>query len=161
MRIIGIDPGLRITGYGVIEVNPAGVKVLEAGTITPASQIPLEQRLQKIHGHLAGLLRSHHPDIMVLEKLYAHHRHPATAPLLGHVRGVICLCAAQEHVQLCEQSVKRVRKALLGNGNASKGQMQEFVKRLLKIKSPGFTLDASDALGLALGQARMMRLQVL
>jgi crossover junction endodeoxyribonuclease RuvC len=98
---------------------------------------------------------------MVLEKLYSHYKHPATAPILGHVRGVICLAAAQEKITLIEQSVKRIRKALCGNGNASKHQAQEFVKRLLNIKAASFKLDASDALSLALGQAHMMRYKLL
>ncbi len=161
MRIIGIDPGLITTGYGVVDVKAGSVKVLEAGTIEPNVKDPFEQRLFKVHLHITTILQAHHPDVVVLEKLYSHYKHPATAPVLGHVRGVICLCAAQQKVELVEQSVKRIRKALIGNGNATKVQMQEFVKRLLNIKSPSFKLDASDALGLALGQAHMMRYKLI
>ena len=157
MRILGIDPGLITTGYGVVEIKPGGVKILEAGTIEPQPKAPFEERLRKVHLHITTILQAHHPDIVVLEKLYAHHKHPATAAVLGHVRGVICLSVAQQEIELVEQSVKRIRKALIGNGNATKIQMQGFVKRLLNIKSEGFKLDASDALSLALGQAHMMR----
>jgi crossover junction endodeoxyribonuclease RuvC len=161
MRILGIDPGLITTGYGVVDINAGGVKILEAGTIEPERKAPFEQRLLKIHLHITRIIQAHNLDVIVLEKLYSHYNHPATSTVLGHVRGVICLCAAQQKVKLEEQSVKRVRKALTGNGNATKAQCQEFVKRLLNIKSAGFKLDASDALALALGQAHMMRYKLI
>ena len=161
MRILGIDPGLITTGYGVVDIKDGGVKVLEAGTIEPDPKALFEQRLLKIHLHITTILEVHHPDIVVLEKIYAHSKHPATASVLGHVRGVICLSVAQHKIELVEQSVKRIRKALLGNGNATKIQCQEFVKRLLNIKSVSFKLDASDALALALGQAHMMRYKLI
>ena len=142
MRILGIDPGLITTGYGVVEMKTGGVKILgvgtkilEAGTIEPNTKDPFEQRLLKVYLHITTILQAHHPDVVVLEKLYSHYKHPATAAVLGHVRGVICLSVAQQKIELVEQSVKRIRKALIGNGNATKIQMQEFVKRLLNIKS--------------------------
>ena len=161
MRILGIDPGLITTGYGVVEMKAGGVKILEAGTIEPNTKDPFEQRLLKVHLHITTILQAHHPDVVVLEKLYSNYKHPATVAVLGHVRGVICLSVAQQKIELVEQSVKRIRKALIGNGNATKIQMQEFVKRLLNIKSAGFKLDASDALSLALGQAHMMRYKLI
>ncbi|MBF0512349.1 MAG: crossover junction endodeoxyribonuclease RuvC [Candidatus Omnitrophica bacterium] len=161
MRILGIDPGLNTTGFGVVDIKDASLKIVDAGVIEPNPQARLEERLLKIHFHVLGLLKTHKPDLLVLEKLYAHYKHPATAAVLGHVRGVICLCAAQEKISLVEQSPKRIRKALLGNGNATKIQCQEFVKRLLNIKSGGFKLDASDALTLALGEAHMMRYKLI
>src|SRR5208282_350060 len=130
MRILGIDPGLITTGYGVVDIKAGGVKILEAGTIEPNIKDPFEQRLFKIHLHITTILKAHHPDVVVLEKLYAHYTHPSTSTVLGHVRGVICLSVAQQKIELVEQSVKRIRKALIGNGNATKIQMQEFVKRL-------------------------------
>jgi len=161
MRILGIDPGLIATGYGVVDIRDGGVKILEAGTIEPNVKDPFEQRIFKIHLHMTTIIKTHQPDVVVLEKLYAHYKHPATAAVLGHVRGVICLSVAQEKTKLVEQSVKRIRKALTGNGNATKIQAQEFVKRILNIKSPSFKLDASDALALALGQAHMMRYKLI
>jgi crossover junction endodeoxyribonuclease RuvC len=161
MRILGIDPGLITTGYGVVEIKAGGVKILEAGTIEPNTKALFEERILKIHLHITTILKTHQPDVVVLEKLYAHYKHPATAIVLGHVRGVICLSVAQQKIKLVEHSVKRIRKALTGNGNATKVQAQEFVKRLLNIKSEGFKLDASDALALALGQAHMMRYKLI
>jgi len=161
MRILGIDPGLITTGYGVVDIKSGGVKVIEVGTIEPNIKDPFEIRIFKIHLHITTVMQTHQPDVVVLEKLYAHHKHPATASVLGHVRGVICLCVAQQKSKLVEHSVKRIRKALVGNGNATKIQTQEFVKRLLNIKSEAFKLDASDALALALGQAHMMRYKLI
>src|SRR5580698_2682401 len=104
MRILGIDPGLITTGYGVVEIKPNGVKILGAGTIEPDDQAPFAERLLKIHQHITTILQEHHPDVVVLEKLYAHYKHPATAAVLGHARGVICLAAAQQKIKLVEQS---------------------------------------------------------
>ncbi len=162
MRIIGIDPGLITTGYGVVDLAAGSVRIVEAGIIQPKRTDKFEARIGKIYTHLTTVLTTYHPQILVLEKLYAHYKHPTTAVILGHVRGVICLCAQHQNMELVEHSVKRVRKALVGNGNATKGQVQEFVKRLLNIKTEaGMALDASDALALALGHAHMMRYKLL
>ena len=161
MRILGIDPGLITTGFGVVEIKGEQVKVLDVGTIEPNTKDAFERRIAKIHQCISAIIAEQKPDVVVLEKLYAHYKHPTTACLLGHVRGVICLSVAQAKIELVEQSVKRIRKALIGNGNATKVQVQDFVKRLLNIKSEAFKLDASDALALALGHAHMMRYKLI
>ncbi len=160
MRILGIDPGLITTGFGVIDTDRGTVKIIDAGTIKPNTKDAFERRIAKVHHHISAILNTHKPDAVVLEKLYAHHKHPTTASILGHVRGVICLAAAQSNTPLIEQSVKRIRKALLGNGNATKPQVKEFVKRLLNIKTVDIELDTSDALALALGHAHMLRYKI-
>lgn len=161
MRILGVDPGLRATGFGLVEIKAGSIKILDAGSIEPNPKALFEDRIAKVHNLLSGIIDAHKPNVMVLEKLYAHYKHPTTACILGHVRGVICLLAHQHKVELSEQSVKRIRLALIGNGNATKPQVQMFVKRLLKIESAELTLDTSDALALALGYAHMMRLKTL
>lgn len=155
MRIAGIDPGLKATGYGFIEYQPSGIQLLETGTIQPRVKDLIQNRIQKIYTNLGTLMDQYRPDVLVLEKLYAHTRHPATAPVLGHVRGVICLLCAQKNVALAEHSVKRIRQALTGNGNASKIQTQRMVAHTLSINEQTLTLDASDALALALGYVRI------
>ncbi len=161
MRILGIDPGLITTGYGVVDIDGGKVKVIEAGIIQPNTKDAFERRIAKVHKHIVGILDVHKPVSVVLEKLYSHHAHPTTASILGHVRGVICLAVAQSNTPLVEQSVKRIRKALMGNGNATKGQVQQFVKRLLKIEKAEMALDTSDALALALGHAHMLKLRLI
>jgi len=157
MRILGIDPGFKATGYGCIEINNRSVKLIETGTITPKQKDLIQNRIQKVHALLGEIIVEHKPQILVLEKLYAHYKHPATASKLGHVRGVICLLCAEKNIELAEHSVKRIRKALTGNGNATKLQTKKCVADLLKIDEEKLTLDASDALALALGFERMNR----
>ena len=161
MRICGIDPGLITTGYGVVDIAGGEMKILEAGTIKPAPKDAFERRIAKVHQHVTAIISAHKPDTVVLEKLYSHYKHPATACILGHVRGVICLAVSQSNTPLIEWSVKRIRKALLGNGNATKPQVQAFVKRLLNIHKADLTLDTSDALALALGHAHMLRFNLI
>lgn len=155
MRILGIDPGFKATGYGCIEIDNRLVALIETGTIEPRQKDLIEKRIQEIYTILGSLIDEHKPQILVLEKLYAHYRHPVTASKLGHVRGVICLLCAQKNIELVEHSVKRIRKALTGNGNATKVQTKKIVADILKINETKLTLDASDALALALGYARM------
>jgi crossover junction endodeoxyribonuclease RuvC len=160
MRVIGIDPGLRATGYGILEFFKERGKcpsILEAGTIEPNSKEELPVRVNKIYRHLDEIIGEYTPQVMVLEKLYSHYRHPTTACILGHVRGVICLLSAQRHIVLVEHSVKRIRKALIGNGSASKQQTQAAVKDILNIPDQSLALDTSDALALALGHVQMQR----
>ena len=152
MKVLGIDPGLKATGYGVIERKAdQRPRALEVGTIEPGAKRPMPEKLQKVHACLAGIIDRQGPDVVVLEKLYSHSAHPMTAAVMGHVRGVICLVCAQKGVRLVEESPKRVRKAVVGNGNASKEQTRRVVAGFLKIDPARLTLDASDALALALG----------
>lgn len=161
MRILGVDPGLRATGFGLVDIGSRGIKLIDAGSIEPNPKALFESRVAKVHELLAGIVLAHKPDVLVLEKLYAHYKHPTTACLLGHVRGVICLVAHQHQVELVEQPVKRIRLALVGNGNATKEQVQHFVKRLLHIENATLTLDTSDALALALGHAHMQKFRIM
>ncbi|MCA9407683.1 MAG: crossover junction endodeoxyribonuclease RuvC [Candidatus Omnitrophica bacterium] len=157
MIILGIDPGLKATGYGFIRYENGRTLLLEAGTIEPKQKDLIQNRILKVYTILNKLIEQYHPDILVLEKLYAHYKHPTTASILGHIRGVICLITAQKKIQLAEQSVKRIRKAVTGNGNASKMQTQRVVVDILKINAQKLALDASDALALALGYIYMNR----
>ncbi|MBI3601405.1 MAG: crossover junction endodeoxyribonuclease RuvC [Candidatus Omnitrophica bacterium] len=161
MRILGVDPGLRATGFGLVEVKAGAVKILDAGSIEPNTKALFEERIARIYHLLSDIISAHKPHVLVLEKLYAHYKHPTTASVLGHVRGVICLLAHEHKIQLTEYSVKRIRQALVGNGNATKEQVQMFVKRLLNIESTKLNLDTSDALALALGHAQMRRFKLL
>ena len=155
MRIVGIDPGLKATGYGFIETHNQSIKLLETGTIEPNTKEIFPNRINKVFCVLASLIDQYQPDVLVLEKLYAHTNHPVTASILGHVRGVICLLCAQKKLKFIEYSVKRIRKAVTGNGNAGKLQTQQVVLHLLNISKQKMALDASDALALAVGYTRI------
>jgi len=168
MRILGIDPALKITGYGVIDLNPPnklkdeGSKhklfLLEAGIITTSAKEPLPQRLDKIYQATAKLISETRPDVVVLEKLYAHYRHPTTAYILGQARGVICVVIAKKKIPLAEYSATRIKKAIVGQGLAPKYQVQRMVVHLLGLETlPKYT-DVTDALALAIAHSYIMRI---
>ena len=150
MRILGIDPALTVTGYGVIDFKKNKLSLCEAGIVTTDSRETTPQRLDKIYRAVTKLILDTKPDVMVLEKLYAHYRHPTTAYILGQARGVICLSCAREGIPLVEYAATRVKKAIVGNGLASKYQVQRMVADILNLNSlPKYT-DVTDALALAI-----------
>ena len=124
------------------------IKVLEAGYIKTTSKQKIEKRLDKIHHSLLELIQTLRPQALVLEKLYAHYRHPVTACLLGHVRGVICLLSAQENIAFFEYGSTRIKKSIVGKGHASKSQIQMMVEHMFKLKGP-IQQDVADALAIA------------
>ncbi|MBI1976368.1 MAG: crossover junction endodeoxyribonuclease RuvC [Candidatus Omnitrophica bacterium] len=157
-RILGIDPGLERTGYGLIEAGAA--PLLKAyGVFKSARTIPLEERLDILHTQLFAFLEEQNPHVVVLEQLYSHYDHPVTAILMGHARGIICLAAAQRKIPLVSYAATRVKKAVTGNGGASKEQVQRMVCHLLGIKTLSGPLDVTDALALALAHANIGRLE--
>ena len=159
MKILGIDPGLKATGFGVIDLDGRGrITPVDVGTIEPRAKDPLEIKLFKIHKLLDEIIARHVPDVVVLEKLFTHTKHPVTAAIMGHTRGVISLVCVERKVKLVQYSVKRIRKAVVGNGNANKEQTRRVVANILKVDPAQLTYDASDALALALGHASMDRI---
>ena len=160
MRVLGIDPGLKATGYGLIDYQEKSIRLIETGAIEPKLKDPIQYRIKTIYTLLNEILEQYKPDALVLEKLYAHYKHPTTASILGHSRGVVCLLCAQKNIELVEESVKRIRKAITGNGNASKIQTQRVVAHILKIDVGKLTLDASDALALAIGYIDLKRRKI-
>ncbi|MFH0839298.1 MAG: crossover junction endodeoxyribonuclease RuvC [Candidatus Omnitrophota bacterium] len=151
MRIIGIDPGLGITGYGVIELKNARMNLIEAGIVKTPHTLPIHIRLKKIYQELQGLLEEFKPDLLALEDIYSHHMHPRTSILMAHARGVVCLASCLSGVQIKGFSAKRIKKAVTGNGNASKEQVEKMVTSILNLKKPITQPDAADALALAIG----------
>lgn len=159
-RILGIDPALTVTGYGAIDLTKKGLVLIEAGIINTSASQKITDRLNKIHQAVSGLIRDTRCDIMVLEKLYAHYRHPTTAYILGQARGVICLACAQNGIALAEYSATRVKKAIVGSGLASKSQVQRMVCDTLGLKIPPKYLDVTDALALAIAHSHMIKSKI-
>jgi len=157
MRILGIDPALTITGYGVIDFKKSRLTIIEAGIITTSAKQPISERLQRIFQGVNKLIADTKPQVIVLEKLYSHYRHPTTAYVLGQARGVICLACAQEKIPLVEYAATRVKKAVVGQGLASKYQVQRMVAGILGIKELPKYNDVTDALALALAHSYMIR----
>jgi crossover junction endodeoxyribonuclease RuvC len=150
-RILGIDPGLHITGYGVIETASGRPTVCEAGVIrAPAAKTGIAGRILAIYQGVVEVLEQFHPSAMAVEQLYAHYKHPRTAILMGHARGVVFLAAAQRHVPVISYNATSIKKTITGSGRASKDQMQRTIQRelgLAKIPEPA---DVADALAVAL-----------
>lgn len=157
MRILGIDPALSITGYGVIDFNRPKLVLVEAGIITTSPKVVLPKRLEKIYSAVRRLIFETKPEVMVLEKIYSHYRHPATSYLLGQARGVICLACAKENIPLFEYAATRVKKAIVGCGRAAKSQVQRMVLDTLDLYTlPKYT-DVTDALALAIAHCYIAR----
>lgn len=151
MRTLGIDPGLVVTGYGVLEETRGRVAIIEAGTIdSGTSEKPLPERLRRLYEELDGLIREHRPDEAALEQLYSHYAHPRTAILMGHARGVICLAMGMQNIPLHHYAATQVKSALTGNGRASKDQIQQVIRRTFHLTEAPKPPDVADALAIAL-----------
>lgn len=148
MRILGIDPGLGTTGYGIIDGN--NFKVVEAGTIRTRTGEPVQERVKKIFDEISGIIEEHRPGVLVLEKIYSHYKHPATAILMAHARAMACLVCGKFNVELVNYPSTRIKKVITGNGHASKIQVQRMVRDLLKLKKTPEPVDVSDALAMAI-----------
>jgi crossover junction endodeoxyribonuclease RuvC len=150
MRILGIDPALRTTGYGVIESTRARVRLIEAGIVAPRIGATLENRLRELHAGITDVIEQTQPESIVIEELYTSYRNPSTAVLMAHARGVLCLAAAQAGVAVHTLGHARVKRALVGSGSARKGQVNAMVMHLLGLRTAPKPDDVSDALALAL-----------
>jgi len=155
MRILGIDPALGITGYGLIELLDRNLKVIEAGIIQSNAKNRIEQRLLEIYTKIAKLIEDTKPHVTVLEELYSHYKHPRTSIIMGHARGVICLAVEEKKVKLVNYPSTRIKKAITGKGHASKQQVQRTVTALLKLKKVPEPVDVTDALALAVAHANV------
>ena len=149
-RILGIDPGLNVTGYGVLDVADGGLKLCEGGIVRGQSQGLLTQRLVQIHEGVADVIREFRPAVMAIEELYSHYRRPRTAILMGHARGVICLAAAQAGIPVIHYSATQVKRVLTGSGRAPKSQVQQAIQREFGLSEMPEPPDVADALAIAL-----------
>jgi crossover junction endodeoxyribonuclease RuvC len=149
-RVLGIDPGLNITGYGVVSIVKGQPKLEEAGVVRSTSSRSLESRIRQIHDGLSEVIASTQPTVLALEELYSHYERPQTAILMGHARGVICLAAAQADLQVHHYAATKVKKLLTGNGRAPKDQMQTAIQREFGLSQPPEPADVADALAIAL-----------
>jgi crossover junction endodeoxyribonuclease RuvC len=152
-RILGIDPGLQITGYAVIEVASGGLVICEAGVIRSTDKSKaanLEERLVSIYDGLIEVLEQFKPGAAAVEQLYAHYEHPRTAILMGHARGVIMLAAGQKGLPVASYNATSIKKTLTGNGRAGKDQVQRTIQRELNMAKIPEPADVADALAVAI-----------
>ncbi len=156
MRIIGIDPGTGILGFGVIEIKNDDVILLDAGVITTPAHTPLEDRLEEIHTSLTDIIAENEPHAMSIEKLFFN-KNVTTAISVSHARGVAMLAGKKAGLTIHEYTPLEIKMAITSYGKADKKQVQEMVKVLLKLKRIPKPDDAADALAAALTHAQSMR----
>lgn len=157
MVVIGIDPGLEITGYGIVskildtdKLKENRFRVLATGIISTSRKNLINERITKIFHEIAALINKYKPEILVLEEIYSHYKHPKTAILMGHARGAIFLAASLNNIPVKSFSATHLKKIIVGRGDASKQQVKKMIEYLLNIKNSISSYDITDALSLCL-----------
>jgi crossover junction endodeoxyribonuclease RuvC len=153
LRILGIDPGLQITGYAVLETGSLGPRVCEAGIVRSSegrSSADMATRLLAMYNGIVEVIAQFRPGVVAVEQLYAHYEHPRTAILMAHARGAIFLAAAQQGLPVVSYNATRIKKTITGNGRAPKNQVQLTVQRELGLAQLPEPPDVADALAAAL-----------
>lgn len=154
MRILGLDPGLNTTGYGVIQCNGSTMQLVKFGVISLARKSPLAQRLVKLQRDLAQIILTLQPEVMVIEDVFSRTAYPHTAIMMAHARGVLVCTAAQQDMPVFSYSATAIKRALVGNGLASKEQVAAMVMQALGLRVKPDPVDKTDALALAIAHAR-------
>lgn len=156
LRIIGIDPGLNRTGYGVVDSldhRSGGQVPVEGGVSRSKPKDALESRIFAIYSDIREVLDELRPDAMALEQLHSHYAFPKTAIIMGHVRGAVCLAAAERGIPVTDYAPTRVKHVLTGSGRAGKEQIQRAVAAQLGLAQPPSPNDVADAFALAICHA--------
>ncbi|BAM05191.1 crossover junction endodeoxyribonuclease RuvC [Phycisphaera mikurensis] len=158
VRILGIDPGLRLTGYAVVEAAPGrwDPALVEAGVIRLDADASVERRLVQLRDDVREVIAELRPGRGAVETLFAHVKHPRTAILMGHARGVILLELAAAGLPVGQLTATAVKKSLTGGGHASKGQVQRAVQSQLGLAAPPEPPDVADAIAIALCAGRRL-----
>jgi crossover junction endodeoxyribonuclease RuvC len=163
LRILGIDPGLQVTGYAILEVAPERPRVCEAGVIRSSEGVPLPHlavRVCAVYEGIVEIIDQFRPQVVVVEQLYAHYRHPRTAILMAHARGVVFLAAAQRDLPVVSYNATRIKKTVTGNGRAPKDQVQRTIQRELGLSRLPEPPDVADALAAALCHYYVQKLPI-
>ena len=148
--ILGIDPGTAVTGYGVVaKASGSAVSLVECGVVRTSSGEALAVRIREIYQEIAALISRHEPTVVVVEDVFLG-KNVKSALKLGHARGAILLAAALSEIPIAEYSPREIKKAVVGNGNATKDQVGFMVQQQLRLKAPPSPADASDGVAVAL-----------
>lgn len=150
MRVLGVDPGLAATGYGVVESINGKVSLIEGGVIRSASDDPIDRRVGAMFTGILEVMKEFHPDVLAMEEIYSHYKHPRTAIIMAHARGAILAAAHQVGIPVLPYPSTTIKSSLTGNGRAKKEQVQRMVLDILALPGPIDPLDTSDALAAAL-----------
>ncbi len=149
MRVLGIDPGSIITGFGVVEEVQGTLHALAWGAVRAGAKQPLLGRLKRIYDGLSEALQAWNPDVVAVERVFFA-ENPKTALVLGHARGVALLTVANAALPLVEYTASEIKQAVVGYGRADKAQMQQMVRALLRLETIPQPADAADALAAAI-----------
>lgn len=152
MRILGIDPGVAIVGYGVIEYDKNEFKVIDYGKITTPAKTPLPKRLKMVYDSMTELIDTYKPDVVSMEELFFN-TNVTTAIAVGHARGVLVLAAENAEIPLSEYTPLQIKQAVTGYGRADKNQVQQMVKMFLGLTEVPKPDDTADALAVAICHA--------
>ena len=154
-RILGIDPGSRITGYGVLDVSPGRLDFVACGTIKTSPKHPFAHRLNEIFEGINEVIQLHGPAVAAIEDVFLA-ANPRSALKLGHARGAAVVAAMQNGLAVFDYSPRAIKQAVAGYGQAEKGQVKHMVKVLLRLSGDP-TADAADALAVAICHANQFR----
>ncbi|MGQ3685136.1 MAG: crossover junction endodeoxyribonuclease RuvC [Candidatus Loosdrechtia sp.] len=149
MKILGVDPGTLITGYGLIEKTGSKISVIDYGSIRTDKNQAFSLRLMHIHHKLMEVISQYNPDHMAIEEVF-YGKNIKTAIRIGEGRGIAFLCAALANIPVSEYAATVVKKAVVGNGGAHKSQVREMVKIILNLPEIPASIDASDGLAIAI-----------
>lgn len=152
MIVLGVDPGTAAVGYGIVDARGAALRDLGHGCITTSPELPLPERLLRIHDGIADLIGRCSPDVVAVERIYFQ-TNAQTAVAVGHARGVILLAAARAGVPVVEATPNEVKQAVTGHGAADKRQVQRMVRTVLGLANEPRPDDAADALAVAIWAA--------
>ncbi len=156
MRIIGIDPGTGILGFGVIDVVGGKAKMVDAGVIRTPAHTPLDERLEDIFDSLTEIIKETKPSVMSIEKLFFA-RNVTTAMSVSHARGVAMLTGRKAKLEIAEYTPMQIKQTLTGYGKADKKQVQEMVRMHLGLREVPKPDDCADALAAAITYSMMSR----
>lgn len=156
MRVLGLDPGSRKTGYGVVERHGNRFRCLAHGAVTPPARMDLPRRLHAIADRVGALIDAQRPDVVAVEEAFFHESVRSTL-VLGHVRGALLVTAVGRGAEIAEYSPRAIKQSVTGSGGAAKEQVAFMVRRLLGVEG-SLTADAADALAVALCHLHRARL---
>jgi crossover junction endodeoxyribonuclease RuvC len=154
--ILGIDPGTAVTGYGLIKTDGVRYTPIDFGTIRPPRQLHAHERYHSLFNSLEHLLARYHPQSVAVETQFVY-KNPASALKLGMARGMVILAAVRQGVPVYEYAPRKAKLAVVGNGAASKSQVQKMIQLLLNLSSLPEPEDAADALALAICHAHTQK----
>jgi len=154
VRILGVDPSLHVTGYGVVETRDAALKLVEGGVISPGKNAGLAERLAELQRGINEVIQTLRPDAMVVEEVFSQTAYPRTAILMAHARGALVCAAALAGIPVYDLAPTAVKRALVGRGAATKEQVASMVVQGLGLRKRPAPADVTDALALAIAYLR-------